>query len=124
MKYLAFVIMTLGLSACSGGYSFNTNLDRENFENYVPASRVQVLEDGQFDELNSEYLGVVEGIACQESSNDMPPQLVDARNDAREQASLIGANTIVIQQCYPVTDPVGCEAMLSCFARAFSVPQE
>ncbi|GAD01395.1 Rcs stress response system protein RcsF [Agarivorans albus] len=118
-----FLIMALSSSliACSGNYSFNTNVDKENFENYLPATEVEIVNDEQIDPLQAEYLGIVEGLSCQEKANQAPPQKVDARNSLREQAASIGANVVTIQQCYPIEEPAACIAMLSCFGKAYRI---
>ncbi|UPW17127.1 hypothetical protein M0C34_12845 [Agarivorans sp. TSD2052] len=125
MHFFSRLVLCLSLSvlvsACSGNYSFNSNLDKENFDNYIPAADVSVYQSDQIDPLSAEYLGIVEGVSCQEKANHAPPQEVDARNSLREQAALLGANAVVIQQCYPIAEPVACLAMLSCFAKAYKI---
>ncbi|WP_432453830.1 MULTISPECIES: Rcs stress response system protein RcsF [unclassified Agarivorans] len=121
MRQLFLAALAITATACSGNYSFNSNIDKQNFDNYLPAANVTIYAEEHIDPLNSEYLGIIEGVSCQEKVNQAPPQMVDARNDLREQAAALGANAVVIQQCYPINEPPACLAMLSCFGKAYKI---
>ncbi|MDO6687393.1 MULTISPECIES: Rcs stress response system protein RcsF [unclassified Agarivorans] len=121
MRFILTAALSLSILGCSGSYSFNTNVDKENFENYVPAADVTVYQAEDIDPLNAEYIGIVEGVSCQEKTNQAPPQEVDARNDLRAQAASVGANAVTVQQCYPIKDPAACIAMMSCFGKAYKI---
>ncbi len=123
MRQLSTIALCLALTSCSGHYQFNSNLDKENFENYLPATDVEVVTEQYLTQHSHQYLAVVEGISCQEKANQAPPQAVDARNELREQAAELGANAVVIQQCYNIEEPQGCIAMLSCFGKAYQIEE-
>ncbi|RKF15492.1 hypothetical protein DBZ36_13955 [Alginatibacterium sediminis] len=119
MKKFTLVSIVL-LSACAD-YSVNTNVDPKNFKQYVPGAKVSVMQQSELEGKDYKIIRVVEGIACQEKANDRPPQEIDARNDAREQASYLNADAIVIHKCLSIEDEAHCVASISCYAKAISI---
>ena len=63
MKRL-ILMMPLIASGCAD-FSFNSNLDKENFDEYFKPGGVQIYEQNQLADLNYLYLGTVEGESCQ-----------------------------------------------------------
>ncbi|MFT6976704.1 MAG: RcsF protein [Shewanella psychromarinicola] len=110
--------IALLLSACASDYTFKSNLDSKNINDYFKASDVQLYEGNQLPKGPFAVLGLVEGEACQESSQDAPPQMAVARTNARRAAADLGANGFVVKSCFIIA-----EADTSCFSRALCVGQ-
>ncbi|GGB47997.1 hypothetical protein K8B83_17010 [Shewanella inventionis] len=106
------------LSACASDYVFKSNLDGKAINEYFKVGDV-VLYDGEVQPKGQfEVLGLVEGEACQETQKDTPPQMAEARTNARKAAAELGANGFVVKSCFMIT-----EADNSCYSRAFCVGQ-
>jgi RcsF protein len=116
----AFIVsgIALLLSACASDYTFKSNLDSKDIDDYFKASDVQLYEGNQLPKGQFTILGLVEGEACQETSQDAPPQMAVARTNARRAAADLGANGFVVKSCFMIT-----EADSSCFSRALCVGQ-
>lgn len=115
------IISTLTLlSACSNGPSVETNLDKENFEEYFAAGNVTVFQNE--DELPGKVisLGLVEGESCKAKENDIPANAADARTMAREKAASMEANAVIFTSCTLIEDQQ-CLEMMVCYGKAFQV---
>ncbi len=116
----AWVVSTIALllSACASDYVFKSNLDGKAINEYFKVSDV-VLYDGDVQPKgNIEVLGLVEGEACQETEKDAPPQMSDARSNARRAAADLGANGFVVKSCFMINEPDN-----GCYSRALCVGQ-
>jgi RcsF protein len=71
MKRL-ILMMPLIASGCAD-FAFNSNLDKENFDEYFKPGSVQIYEQGQLADLNYLYLGTVEGESCQSDAKQPIP---------------------------------------------------
>ena len=90
----AFIFLApLLLSGCSN-YTFNSNVDKEIFDQYFKPSQVTVYDKAQLEKMNYIHLTTVEGSVCQQASNEPKPTLADARTQARLAAADAGANGI------------------------------
>lgn len=118
MKTLLIAPLVLLLSACAGDYKFNTNLDGEAIDEYFKASDVTVFEGNSHPTVPYEIIGLVEGETCQESANDAPASISEARTLARRAAADKGANGILIKKCMVFE-----EQGQACFSRAVCVGQ-
>ncbi len=115
---LVFSGIALLLSACASDFVFKSNLDGKAINEYFKVGDV-VLYDGEVQPKgNFEVLGLVEGEDCQETAKDTPPQMAEARTNARRAAAELGANGFVVKSCFMIT-----EADNSCFSRALCVGQ-
>ncbi|ABV36052.1 lipoprotein, putative [Shewanella sediminis HAW-EB3] len=118
MKTLLIAPLVLLLSACAGDYKFNTNLDGEAIDDYFKASDVAVFEGNTHPSVPYEIIGLVEGETCQESVNDAPASISEARTLARRAAADKGANAILIKKCMVFE-----EKSQACISRAICVGQ-
>lgn len=118
-------VLITAISACSGNYSFNTNLDRENFEEYFKAGNVQIITEDDLPHLNYRELGLVEGEACQAKPHHDEPSEADARTDARRKAAEMGANAVMFETCL-LTKPENdtCVSVRLCYGRAMVIGEK
>lgn len=121
-KALALIVALL-LSACASDYQVNTNLDRQNFENYFKPSSVIIYNADTLPE-GSQRLTDVTGTSCQATPEDVPASGADARTQARIKAADVGANALVIDVCDSEVDTrnPNCSELITCFGRAFLTP--
>jgi len=122
------------LSSCSSNYIVSTNLDKENFDHYFSASKVEIYD--KENELPGPYkfVSLVEGQDCQSMPHQAEPDKINARTQARQQAFQRGANAIVFSGCALLdneklaklnasNDAKQCHAIIICYARAFKVKE-
>ncbi|MFB0955320.1 MAG: exopolysaccharide biosynthesis protein, partial [Aeromonadaceae bacterium] len=93
MKFSYLLAATL-LTGCSG-YSFHTNLDKENFTEYFKPGSVALVDKAQLAELDYQILGTVEGVSCQEDNSQPVPVIGDARTEARTRTADLGGNALL-----------------------------
>lgn len=120
------ILLSTGLiaglvSGCSN-YSFHSNVDKENFEQYFKPSQVKVYEKEQLTELNYIHLTTVEGSVCKQQENEAKPTFADARTQARLAAADAGANGIIFTSCIETQDEV-CLAAALCYGQAIKVAE-
>ncbi|WOH38071.1 Rcs stress response system protein RcsF [Thalassotalea fonticola] len=108
------------LFACANGPSVETNLDKENFEEYFAAGNVTVYQNE--DDLPGKVisLGLVEGESCKAKENDAPANAADARTMAREKSASMDANAVIFTSCTLIEDQQ-CLEMMVCYGKAFQV---
>ncbi|MCG6202721.1 Rcs stress response system protein RcsF [Psychromonas antarctica] len=111
---------TLLLSACSH-FQFSSNLDKDNFSNYFKPSQVTVYEKDQLIGLDYVFIASVTGSSCQESVNDRPADIKQARTNARISAAELHANAIVFQSCLTFEPDQSCISNIICYAQAFDI---
>ncbi|MGL4204979.1 MAG: Rcs stress response system protein RcsF [Aeromonadaceae bacterium] len=114
------LLATLMLSGCSG-YSFHTNLDKENFTNYFKPGSVALVTDEQIADLNYLVLGTVEGNACQQDENQPAPTEGDARTDGRIKVADMGGNGVLFSKCVTLDNTPGCLSSVVCYGQALKV---
>lgn len=122
MKRL-ILIMPLIASGCAN-YAFNSNLDKENFDDYFKPGSVQIYQQDELAGLNYLYLGTIEGESCQSDANQPRPNAGDARTQARRRAADMGANGVTIDKCAELSDTPGCLKQVICYGQALKVAQE
>lgn len=124
MKFSYLLAATL-LTGCSG-YSFHTNLDKENFTEYFKPGSVTLIDKAQMAKLDYQVLGTVEGTSCQEEANQPVPVIGDARTEARRRTADLGGNALVLSQCLELQQTPGCLASITCYGQAMLVrePQQ
>ena len=106
------------LTACASDYAFNSNLDSKVIKDYFKASDVKLYEANSLPKGKYDVLGLVEGEACQENSNDAPPKMAEARTSARRAAADLGANGLIVKSCFMINEQDN-----SCVSRALCVGQ-
>ncbi|ALP39607.1 Rcs stress response system protein RcsF [Aeromonas schubertii] len=119
MKRL-ILMMPLLASGCAN-FAFNSNLDKENFEEYFKPGSVEIYRQDQLTELNYLYLGTVEGQSCQEGSDQPIPSAANARTEARNRAADLGGNGLVLDKCSERSDTPGCLKQIVCYGQAIKV---
>ncbi|NMP15657.1 Rcs stress response system protein RcsF [Thalassotalea sp. Y01] len=112
-------IFSLMIAGCSFGPHVQTNIDKENFDEYFAATNVQMFTEETLPD-TANYLGLVEGNSCKAKANDKPANDIDARTLAREQAAHIGAQAVVFTSCVYVEDPQ-CIEMKVCYGKAYEL---
>ncbi|RJG47626.1 Rcs stress response system protein RcsF [Motilimonas pumila] len=120
MRFYPFAALAL-LTGCSN-FSFDSNLDKENFDEYFKPSQVQVYEKEQLEDKQYIHLTTIEGSVCQESERDPVPTLADARTQARIAAAEVGANGIIFKSCIETSDDY-CMAASICYGQAIKVAE-
>ncbi len=124
MKTLLIAPLVLLLSACAGDYKFNTNLDGEAIDEYFKVSDVAVFEGNTHPSVPYAIIGLVEGETCQESANDAPASISEARTLARRAAADKGANAILIKKCMVFEEQgQGCFSRAVCIGQAIKTPE-
>ena len=108
------------LTGCSN-YQFNSNLDKQNFDEYFKPSQVTIYEKSELLNLNYETLGAVDGSSCQLKEKDIPANLKEARTNARINAANMHANGIVFQTCLNFEQDRTCVSNIICYGHALDV---
>ena len=121
MKFSYLLAATL-LTGCSG-YSFHTNLDKENFTEYFKPGSVALVDKAQLAELDYQILGTVEGVSCQEDNSQPVPVIGDARTEARTRTADLGGNALLISKCIELQQTPGCQASITCYGQALKVAE-
>lgn len=111
---------TFALSACSN-FSFETNLDPENFEEYAKPARVDVYTQDSILEHRYHSLGMVSGLACQETEQDYIALPEDARTDAKVKIANMGGNGVVFHKCVRLEKTAACAVSVTCYGEGFIV---
>ncbi len=121
--FSCLILALFAVSGCSY-FSFDTNLNPDNIEDYFAKANIKVYKNSELRDLNYESLGTVEGISCQTSSDEPEANERDARIDAREKAHMRRANGIVYTSCVALEDTPVCLTSVSCYARALYVKED
>jgi RcsF protein len=120
MKRLTILAMIVSISGCSN-YEFTSNIDKKNFDEYFKPSQVTIYEKAELLTLKYTTLGAVEGSSCQQTENDLPANIKDARTKARINAAEMHANGIVFQTCLNFERDKTCVSNIICYGRAIHV---
>ena len=110
------------LAGCSG-YSFHTNLDKENFTEYFKPGTVNLVSEQDLADLDYRILGTVEGNSCQEEARNAAPTEGDARTDARIKTADLGGNGLLISKCLTLQNTPGCVSSVVCYGQALKVAE-
>jgi len=119
---LAFIValLTSAISGCANHYTFSSNLDRQNFEQYFAPSHVKVFPNASDLPMNSQYLGVIEGQDCQAKVHLAEPSMTIAKTDALRNAYAKKANAVVFTGCASVSTKQ-CVQQLICYGEAYQL---
>lgn len=120
LNFYLSIPLSLLLSACSS-YSFNSNLNKENFEHYFAVSNVDYYQTDQLAKFHVEQLGMVEAEDCQSLVNQPPAEKQQAMISAKRQAAKLGANGIIIDACIAPPRSKQCISSYICYASAIKV---
>lgn len=120
LKFTLILATTCLLAACSG-YSFNTNLDKENFSDYFAVSQVSYYQADQLSDYYVEQMGVIETEDCQTSLMDPPAEKKKAMIAAKRIAAKKGANGIIIDSCIVPPSSKLCLSSYICYSSAIKV---
>lgn len=121
MKF-SYLLAAILITGCSG-YSFHTNLDKENFTEYFKPGSVTLVDQEQLATLDYQILGTVEGISCQEDEHQPVPVIGDARTEARIRTADMGGNGLLISKCIELQQTPGCQASITCYGQALKVAE-
>lgn len=122
LRFIALISAAL-LSGCSN-YSFTSNVDKENFDEYFKPSQVTIYSKSDLKSLDYQLLGAVEGSSCQQDKKDLPANIKEARTNARINATNMNANGIVFQSCINFEADKTCLSNIICYARAIDVIED
>ena len=104
--------------------AFETNLDPDNFTEYFKPSSVEVYTNESILQNRFKSLGLVTGLACQETEDDFIARESEARTDAKLKAADLGANGIVFGKCIRLEKTAACVVSVTCYGEAFQVAQD
>jgi RcsF protein len=123
-KLSLFIALPL-LISCSGNYTFSSNVKPDTATKYFSASRVKIYNDETEFMSNFQYVGLVEGEDCQQKQHLAPPDVINARTQARQAAFLQQANAVIFTSCVDIKTK-HCVAQVVCYGKAYrlSAPQE
>ena len=111
---------TVLLNACQD-VSFESNLSPQNFTEYAKPATVDVYSSEELANHRYRSLGMVSGLACQETEDDFIARESEARTDARIKAANMGANGIVFGKCVRLEKTAACNVSVTCYGEAFKV---
>ena len=120
MNRLIFLTLIALLPGCSN-FSFSSNVDKENFDNYFKPSKVTVYSKNDLLDLEYTVLGSVEGSSCQVKDINIPADIKEARTKARINAAEMNANGVVFQSCLSFKKDESCVSNIICYGRALDV---
>lgn len=118
-KQILALLITLPLLAnCSGNYTFESNVQPDNAQQYFSASKVKIFNDESEFASVFEYVGLVEGEDCQKKEHLAAPDPINARTEARQAAFLQQANAIIFTSCVDI-ETKHCVAQVVCYGKAY-----
>ena len=122
MKALLTLCLPLSLlmSGCAN-YTFTSNLDKQNFDDYFAVSKVKYYQAEQLSQFYVQQLGMVEAEDCQTLANQPPASKQQAMISAKRQAAKLGANGIIIDACIAPVSSKQCISSYICYASAIKV---
>lgn len=112
--------VTLMVASCQN-MSFDSNLNPENFTEYAKPATVKIYTDDNITDHRYYSLGMVSGLACQETEDDFIARESEARTAARIKAADMGANGIVFGKCVRLEKTAACYVSVTCYGEAFKV---
>ena len=117
-KILSIFIVLPLLASCSGNYTFESNVKADTAQQYFSASKVKIYNDEEEFNAKYQYVGLVEGDDCQKEPHLAPPDAINARTQARQNAYLQQANAIIFTSCVPI-ETKHCVAQVVCYGKAY-----
>jgi len=117
-KTLSILIVLPLLASCSGNYTFESNVKPDNANGYFSASKVEIFKDETEFMSSFQYVGLVEGEDCQQEQHLAPPDVINARTQARQMAFSQKANAVIFTSCVDI-ETKHCIAQVVCYAKAY-----
>lgn len=114
------VVSALACTACSD-MAFESNLDPQNFVEYAKPASVDVYTEQSILDHRYHSLGMVSGLACQETPDDYIALPEDARTDAKIKVANMGGNGIVFGRCVRLEKTKACNVSVTCYGEGFIV---
>lgn len=110
----------LACAACSD-VAFESNLNPQNFVEYAKPASVDVYTEQSILDHRYHSLGMVTGLACQETPDDYIALPEDARTDAKIKVANQGGNGIVFGKCVRLEKTKACYVSVTCYGEGFVV---
>lgn len=114
------VVGSLACTACSD-VAFESNLNPQNFVEYAKPASVDVYTEQSILDHRYHSLGMVSGLACQETPDDYVALPEDARTDAKIKVANLGGNGVVFGKCVRLEKTKACNVSVTCYGEAFIV---
>lgn len=114
------LLASVTLAACSN-MSFESNLDPQNFVEYAKPASVDVYTEQSILDHRYHSLGMVSGLACQETPDDYIALPEDARTDAKIKVANLGGNGVVFSKCVRLEKTAACHVSVTCYGEGFVV---
>ncbi len=123
MKNILLIAIASCILAGCTGYSFQSNLNPNNFKEYYKPSAVDVVTDEDLQGKPYKSKGMVTGLSCQAKQSDAVATDADARTDARLKAVDKNANAIRFKKCVRLENTPACIVSWSCYADALIIEE-
>ena len=119
-QVLALLMVIPMLASCTGNYTFESNVKPDNATEYFSASKVKIFNDESEFMSSFQYVGLVEGEDCQKEQHLAPPDVVNARTQARQVAFKQQANAVIFTSCVDI-ETKHCVAQVVCYGKAYQL---
>ncbi|KGJ92870.1 Rcs stress response system protein RcsF [Colwellia psychrerythraea] len=117
-EIIALCLASPLLASCSGNYSFESNVTPDDAQQYFSASKVKIFNDETEFMSSFDYVGLVEGEDCQKKEHLAPPDVINARTQARQVAFKQQANAVIFTSCVDI-ETKHCVAQVVCYGKAY-----
>lgn len=119
-QVLALLMVIPTLASCTGNYTFESNVKPDNATEYFSASKVKIFSDESEFMSSFKYVGLVEGEDCQKEQHLAPPDVINARTQARQVAFKQQANAVIFTSCVDI-ETKHCVAQVVCYGKAYQL---
>ena len=119
-QVLALLMVIPTLASCTGNYTFESNVKPDNATEYFSASKVKIFNDESEFMSSFKYVGLVEGDDCQKEQHLAPPDVINARTQARQVAFKQQANAVIFTSCVDI-ETKHCVAQVVCYGKAYQL---
>ena len=119
-QVLALLMVIPTLASCTGNYTVESNVKPDNATEYFSASKVKIFSDESEFMSSFKYVGLVEGEDCQKEQHLAPPDVINARTQARQVAFKQQANAVIFTSCVDI-ETKHCVAQVVCYGKAYQL---
>ena len=119
-QVLALLMVIQTIASCTGNYTFESNVKPDNATEYFSASKVKIFSDESEFMSSFKYVGLVEGEDCQKEQHLAPPDVINARTQARQVAFKQQANAVIFTSCVDI-ETKHCVAQVVCYGKAYQL---
>ncbi|NQZ28538.1 MAG: rcsF protein [Colwellia sp.] len=119
-QVLALLMVIPTIASCTGNYTFESNVKPDNATEYFSASKVKIFNDESEFMSSFKYVGLVEGDDCQKEQHLAPPDVINARTQARQVAFKQQANAVIFTSCVDI-ETKHCVAQVVCYGKAYQL---